>query len=521
MGFIVMHNMNDGFRNAVNRIVDTVLKAAQSDDGLRRNLRVVGEGLLSLTGEGEREPGAVIEERATLEVASAKSLSITGTADEKAGDFTPVCTLPKPKDPQEDDAPASDALGNGFSHSIDIPALIDRLKFKAEAASWAGERKRLLANHAYYRLEIAPYDQGFYARAKDQACYLWMLDPHSHRTTNTNEFEMIAACFKTLAEAVALTQLFLERDIAQTQEFERALSLLAEAQSALRVAVAKCSGYVDNDQQLIYKTLNKIAGERRIFLSAGMNLSAPVDPSECAAISSDVSALHQTLMKRERVERQKIKLLKKLNYKATELSAAVEPDADAWKGMIPVVEELVSLGVQPSRIEIREALLPIVHQLPPQTDASKEFSLVLKAIEQNRAKSPTPKAVSKADSPSEEVRKVARLLKGTSLVIIGADSRPEAIKSIKNAFDLKSVKWIATSEHESYRNFESSIARSDVAVVVLLPRWASHSFRNLATLCSNHGKLLVRSPGGYNPNRIAAEIVKQVSERLAQKQDRK
>ncbi len=512
-------SMNDKFRNAVNGIVDKVLEVARSDDDLRRNLRSVGEELLFLTDEEDREPETVNEEKALLEVALASSLSIAGSAHEKLADSTQVCTLPQLEDLQEDDAPASAAaLGDGFGHGIDIPALIDRLWFKAEAARWAAERKRLLKKHADFRLEIVPHDRDFFTKAKAEGCYLWMLDPRGGRTTDSNGFEMIAACYETLAEAVALAQFFLERDTTQTHEVERSLGLLAEAQSALRIAVAECAGYADDDQKLIYGTLRKIADERGIFLFAGMKLNDPVDPSEWAALAGDVHALHQKFMEREQAERKKTKLLNKLNHKASELLSAVEPEADAWKGMIPVVEELVSLGVQPSRIEIREALRPIAHQLPTQTEASKAFGMVLQAMEKYRAKSTTARTVSKVDSPSEEVQKVAKLLAGKSLVIIGGDGRPDTIKSLETAFGLRSVEWIATSEHDSYRNFESSIARSNVAVVLLLIRWASHSFGEVASLCSRHGKPLVRLPGGYNPNQIAAAILSQVSDRLGQKQ---
>lgn len=513
--------MNDNFRTAVNGVIDKVLEAAQIDDALRIYLRDVAEKLMSLTTEMECKPETVNDEGAILEVASATSLSIAGAADEKVDEFTSICTSPQFEDLQEDDAPSSDAvLGDGFGHGIDIAALIDRLWFKAQAARWAAERKRLLAHHADYRIEIAPHDRDFFTKAKAEGCYLWMLDSRGGRTTDNNGFEMIAACYETLAEAVAVARFLLERDNTQTHEVERSLGLLAEAQSALRVAVAECAGYADEDQKLIYSTLREIADERGISLSAGMKLNDPVDPSEWAALAGDVHALHQKFIEREQAERKKMKLLNKLNHKVSELLSAVEPEADAWKGMIPVVEELVSFGFQPSRIEIREALLPIAHQLPAQTDASKAFGLVLQAMERYRAKSTTTMTVSEVNSPTEEVRKVANLLAGKSLVIIGADGRPDAIKSIEKAFGLQGVEWIATTEHDSYRNFESNIARSNVAVVLLLIRWASHSFGEVASLCSKHGKPLVRLPGGYNPNQIAAAILSQVSDRLGQKHGR-
>jgi hypothetical protein len=83
---------------------------------------------------------------------------------------------------------------------------------------------------------------------------------------------------------------------------------------------------------------------------------------------------------------------------------------------------------------------------------------------------------------------------------------------------LSNVEWVASSEHESYRNFESYISRRDVAAVLLLIRWSSHSFGKVKSLCDRHGKPLIRLPGGYNPNQIAAAILAQASNRLGKKQ---
>ena len=104
---------------------------------------------------------------------------------------------------------------------------------------------------------------------------------------------------------------------------------------------------------------------------------------------------------------------------------------------------------------------------------------------------------------------------GKSLVLIGAEGRREATEAIERAFGLSRVEWVATSEHESYRGFEPSIARSDVAAVLLLIRWSSHSFSEVKVICDRHGKPLVRLPGGYNPNQIAAAILSQASDRLS------
>ena len=86
---------------------------------------------------------------------------------------------------------------------------------------------------------------------------------------------------------------------------------------------------------------------------------------------------------------------------------------------------------------------------------------------------------------------------------------------MKDAFQLQELFWIETREHESISGFEPYIARPDVAVVNLAIRWSSHSHGDAQLFCERYGKPLVRLPAGYNPNQVAAQILKQCSERLA------
>lgn len=109
---------------------------------------------------------------------------------------------------------------------------------------------------------------------------------------------------------------------------------------------------------------------------------------------------------------------------------------------------------------------------------------------------------------------MARLLEGRSMVLIGGDRRPGSHQALKDAFGLRELIWIETREHQSIDGFEPYVAQPDVAVVVLAIRWSSHSFGEVRAFCDRHGKPLVRLPGGYNPNQVAAQIMAQCSERL-------
>ncbi|AMV39709.1 hypothetical protein [Planctomyces sp. SH-PL62] len=99
-------------------------------------------------------------------------------------------------------------------------------------------------------------------------------------------------------------------------------------------------------------------------------------------------------------------------------------------------------------------------------------------------------------------------------MLIGGDRRSEAHASLRSALKLAELIWIETREHESIERFEPSIARPDVALVILAIRWSSHAFGEVKSFCDEYGKPLLRLPGGYNPNQVARQILQQCSDRL-------
>jgi hypothetical protein len=119
-----------------------------------------------------------------------------------------------------------------------------------------------------------------------------------------------------------------------------------------------------------------------------------------------------------------------------------------------------------------------------------------------------------SQEPSVLVKDASRLLSGRSIVLIGGNRRREAQESLRAALGLKELVWVETKEHQAVEAFEPLIARSDVALVLLAIRWSSHAFGDVKQICERHGKPLVRLPGGYNPNQVAAQILAQCSGQL-------
>jgi hypothetical protein len=185
-----------------------------------------------------------------------------------------------------------------------------------------------------------------------------------------------------------------------------------------------------------------------------------------------------------------------------------------WRPVIEAVENLVNEGTPPSNRAIRELLLPVINALSDPEQMPPGFQRVLREIDRFLAtRSPIAESAGLHDATAE-VKEVARLLSGRSVILIGGSRRREAQESLERAFALRALIWIETKEHQAVAAFEPVIARADVALALLAIRWSSHSFRDLKPICDRHDKPLVRLPGGYNPNQVAAQILAQCSGQL-------
>jgi hypothetical protein len=187
-----------------------------------------------------------------------------------------------------------------------------------------------------------------------------------------------------------------------------------------------------------------------------------------------------------------------------------------WQEIINAVDEMVAAGVPPSDREIRDLLLPVLDDLPERDDLPHGFQLVLREIDRYLATRTLPPLMTSATlhEPTAEVKEARRLLGGKRIALIGGSCRSATQEALRKALGLEELVWIETKEHQSIAEFEPTISRSDVALVLLAIRWSSHAFGDVRRFCDRHGKPLVRLPGGYGPNQVAAQIVAQCGERL-------
>jgi hypothetical protein len=314
----------------------------------------------------------------------------------------------------------------------------------------------------------------------------------------------VGGCFGAMAEAMA--------SLAQEGRREaigRTLPLLAEAQSALRRALQRLRAPDDADQLAAYEWVRETAARHRVYLKRYMRADDLADPARwpdlLARIEAAAGGDRRAGARRPGVARVRHHLGVIRGGNGTEQD---------WRAAIEAVEEIVGAGVPPSHREIRELLLPVIDDVPDRDDLPPGFRLVLREIDRFLAtRTPTADAPA-AHEPAAAVKEAARLLGGRSVVLIGGVRRPDAQELLRMALGLTSLIWIETKEHQAIQSFEPSIARPDVALVLLAIRWSSHAFGDVKSFCDRHGKPLVRLPAGYNPNQVAAQILAQCSGQL-------
>ena len=394
----------------------------------------------------------------------------------------------------------------------ELEDLIACCQLKAEACRWAARRRRLLAERASFQREIAPRDRALVDKAKQLGdCFLWMCSADSPDPSDERLYDVVAQAFDAVAAGLLLMQD--GRSAGRTTDLKQTLMLLAEAQLVLREAIQKLGGPSDSDQVRAFHLLKQTAEAGHLHLTHHMRLTDSADPTAGADLLTRICEVRRRRCESFEKTRQSPLLfdrLRKLLSGCGGDSAASAPAAELWREAISLIEQLVDAGLPPSDRQLRELILPVMDLLPESVAVPPSMELVLRELDRYLAGLPAS-AMVETPQPTAEVKRVAELLHGRAIVLIGGDRRAHAEQALKIAFRLQDLVWIATRPHESTKGFEPPIAQPNVAVVLLTIRWASHSFGEIKSHCDHVGKPLVRLPAGYNPQQVAIQILEQAS----------
>lgn len=390
-----------------------------------------------------------------------------------------------------------------------------RCRLKAEAC-------RLLADKGYDPTALATRE----LLAKSDAlhnCQLWMLLPGDYNTAGPAWKDLVDA-YEAAASAADLLHAWHQAPAeTQARNAEEVLHLVAEAQSTLLSATVGVGRWAyDQDQLEIYLIVAAETKQRRVYVRRYLRREDRADPAKGQDVRKRLLELLAQVRTTATVAVNRKKLFSSLKFKAGKLAADRQGNAEEWPLVLDILDKLVADGVPPSNPDLRDPLLPVHADLPDNLPVTKNALLVFREIdryEESQLGADEP-ASSKADRWSADVEKVAALVDGRTMVLIGGQVRPPRRDALIRAFRLADLEWLSTPEHTSITYFEPFIARPETVVVLLAIRWSNHDYAEVQQYCDKYGKLLVRLPAGYHPNQVAHQILNQVGDQLAAAQQK-
>lgn len=349
-------------------------------------------------------------------------------------------------------------------------------------------------------------------------------------------WDALARTYAAAATAAAVLAAFCDAGLVLQRgtPFAQAVVASAKAQSALRAAYWALRGkdaaknspstvHDDSDQVALFRWLREATEVDEVYVERHMKWEDPADPAEAEAVVRHLRGIASGagISLEEPNPTAAARHFKALAYHAGRLRKHPDDfDADHQKKRIyHFIQAALESGVPPTDVRFREHLRPVSEALPDADapELSPRVRRTLAALydflaEEIAAEETAEEAeASEAKAPAH-VARAAKLLAGKRLAMFGGTPRPEAADALKSALGLADIDWVETRVHQSPAPFESAVAKADVAVVLI--RWSSHSFGAVRDQCAAHGTHFVRGVGGYNPSRIARDILDQVSDEL-------
>ena len=521
--------METGLPRAVDSMIRRLLELSARDPQLRTEIRACAEAILAITAapepvEDEVRSGPAPPPKPDRVVAPPPPVETRRPLDrdrdrdrdrprEPLGELTLGQNRPREAPPRFDSMPGPD------DEEAALLEVVTRCRMKAEGARWAATRHLKIQEGVDFRLEVAPRDREVIEKAGAiPGCFLWTNTASFRPPEDLDLMEELADCFEVMAEAVILVLRLLDAPRSKRVQLAQGLDLLAETQSALRVAILRVGGSSDSDQFKVYQWIRQVANVEGHFIHRYMKLEDPAEPTRAPWTRAQIGQMMAGFDQEGERGRQRESRLKTLRFHASRLGKT-DGDRYHWQKIVQTVHEMVIVDqIPPSSVEIRDALLPVWDILPDFDDPPTGFNLVLREIDRyldtQDDDDDTPDGNAPRGEPSPEIQEVASLLAGRAVLFIGGMRQPHAQAALASAFGLSELVWFDAKEHGSNEFFRPSIARDDVALVLLAIRWSSHSFGDVKTDCDRLNKPLVRLPAGYNPQQVATQILAQVSDQL-------
>ena len=375
-------------------------------------------------------------------------------------------------------------------------------------------------------------DLGNLLRIKSHGLYQNVMDPASLDThpSNIKNRAIGYSCLSVMIEIVGYV--FTERERNRNflgKSLHDILLLFAEVQNVVRVEAEQSGKPSAPEQVTAFTWLKHTCSEdgEGILIERFMRLDDRADPTKNPELARRVLRLQKQLANLRETENGVAQLRQLCLQLAPEGSSALLGlDLPLWAQVNDCVTQLMKAGLKPSDTRVRDALLPIIDNLPESTtdendnvvsqgvDVSGEFQQVIKSIYDyliSTAALPIPES---NDTVTEAVAQVSRMLNEKTMVVVGGVCKPHAAQRLKRELKLGEVRWLEATKKDRVSDFEPEL--NGAAVVVLITRLIGHKHNDVREMCKEAEIPWVQLPksAGYSPNMIASEILRQASEQL-------
>jgi len=396
---------------------------------------------------------------------------------------------------------------------VDLELITARCRLKAESCRFFIER-RAHEHDPTREWDLVRRINEMIARGKAlPSCFLWVFWKEARQPAD-DQLGIIADCYDAVADAAELCRCAVDpAGVFTAAEVESAFELLAEANSALRVALDwTWLSSPDTDQHESHLWLRRETSERMIYVERHMTLGDPADPYDVGDVRERVQQITQVIKTRQARGKEVDALFNKARYHARRLKGTQSPDLHDCGKVNEVIDVLLALNVRhdDGRFSELRDLLSLV-EFPPGLlkHALLKKSATLSTRPENAEEIVQPRSWSK------HVKQARVLLEGSSIVVIGGERRPEAIDRFVDAFGLEGVEWVGLTEHGTSAPMQAPIQRSSTRVVLVLVRLCGHLHAESARRYAREAdKPLVMLPAGYNPEQVAKQLLDQAGERL-------
>lgn len=390
------------------------------------------------------------------------------------------------------------------------PALIEeRARLKAASCRVYAVRHRALGDQDVWNRTKLEMDQLLSKGKSLQRCFLWVFW-REREQPSIEVCELCAECYENLAMIAPVAATVVARD--ELKRFRaQALQLMATAQSALRVALRDTwLTSPDADQDDAHAWLRLTAQRIQQLIPRHMRLDDGADPHTWAELRSEIAALKaetEALVAGASRSSQKLNKLK-YDVKRIEREGKAAP-SEYWSALTAALTDL-----SPDDPRVREVMRSLVEFTVPEEfePAIGPYVAASKASLREDDEDDDEYTVREYSSA---VKRVRAALAGARVVLTGGEPYPHQQRKLEEAFELREVDWVSLREHASTDPLLSAIRRPGTRIVLVLVKLAGHAHvEDAQDQCRLLGIPCVLLKAGINPERVAADILSQVSVQL-------